>query len=324
MMTGRLADPSRPIACSIDAAGGLISGGVSRPSGPDASLLAGGKGLHLVGEDQVRGALLEDRVLAGEGHQLGVLGGLEHRLGPAGDLSERGMEIDFLECSRPEDLCVDLTGQRQHGRAVDVRVPQPGQKVGRARPGDRQARRRPAGQLAVSGRCERRGALVADADVRQLPRLFPAPQRVGEPEVRVPDHPEDVAHAPVDHRLGHHVADRADVLGLRLDADVDAVVSDLDRERRHAVAERRAAVQRAVVIPVPRAAEHSFLDRPLPERASLVRAAVAERGIAPVVVRHGKAVRAGRHRLHAPFREFVQGEHAMPAQRPIRCGRHHR
>ena len=77
-----------PARC--DAAGGLISSGVSRPSGPRRVAVAGGKGLHLVGEDQVRGALLEDRVLAGERHQLGVLGGLEHRLGPAGDLAERG------------------------------------------------------------------------------------------------------------------------------------------------------------------------------------------------------------------------------------------
>ena len=66
-------------------------------------------------------------------------------------------------------------------------------------------------------------------------------------------------------------------VALRLDADVDAVVADLDRERRHAVTERRAAVQRAVVVPVPRAAQHPLLDRPLAERAALVRAAVAER-----------------------------------------------
>jgi hypothetical protein len=79
--------------------------------------------LYFVGEDQMRRALLEDRVLARERHQLGVLGGLEHRLGPARDLPERSGEVDLLERARAEHLRIDLAGQGHHGRAVHVRVP---------------------------------------------------------------------------------------------------------------------------------------------------------------------------------------------------------
>ena len=69
----------------------------------------------------------------------------------------------------------------------------------------------PAGELAVGGGGERGGALVADADVGEPPGLLLAAQRVGEAEVRVADHPEDVLDAPVDHRLGHQVGDGRDV-----------------------------------------------------------------------------------------------------------------
>ena len=170
MMTGRLAAPSRPIGL-LDRAtpAGLISSGVSRPSGPDASLLAGGKGLDLVGEDQVRGALLQDRVLAGERHQLGVLGGLEHRLGPPRDLAERGGQVDLLERSGPSTCVSTCPVSASTGERSTFASHSPVSRLVAPGPGDRQARRRPAGELAVGGRGERRGALVADPDVGQLP-----------------------------------------------------------------------------------------------------------------------------------------------------------
>ena len=286
--------------------------------------VSGGECLHLVGEDQVRGALLEDRVLARKGHQLGVLGGLEHRLGPPSDLSERSREVHFLERPGSEHLGVDLPGQRQYRRAVNVRVPETGEQVRCSRSCDREARRGPAGELAVRRGRKRRSALVSDPDIGQSSGLFLAAQGVRQAEVGMPDHPEHVAHAPVDHRLGHHVGNRADMPLLGFDADVHAVIADLDRERRHAVAERRAAIERAVVVAVPRATEHALLDRSLPEWAALVRAAVAERGVSPRVMRHGKAVRACRYGLHPALGKLVGGEHAMPCQVLRRCRRHDR
>ena len=76
-------------------------------------------------------------------------------------------------------------------------------------PGDREARGRPAGQLAVGARGEGGRALVPDADVGQLAALLGPAQRVGEAEVGVPDHAEDVRHAVRDQGLDEHVGDRA-------------------------------------------------------------------------------------------------------------------
>src|SRR5204862_5459758 len=135
---------------------------------------------------------------------------------------------------------------------VDLRVPEPGEQVRRAGPGDRQARRGPARELAVSGSGERGGALVADPDVRESAGLLLAAQRVGEPEVGVPDHAEDVLDAPVDHRLRHEVGDGRDVR-LVGDANVDLAVADLEREGGRLVVEAgRLPRERAVVIAVPR------------------------------------------------------------------------
>ena len=103
-------------------------------------------------------------------------------------------------------------------------------------------------------------------------------ERVGEPEVRVADHPEDVGHAPCDERLGHHVGDRALVRDLGWDADPDAaVLAQLDLELLGSVAELAVARQRAVVVPVPRTAQQPVLDRSLAERPALMRAAIVER-----------------------------------------------
>jgi hypothetical protein len=79
---------------------------------------------------------------------------------------------------------------------------------------------------------------VADADVRQLAGLLLAAQGVGEPEVRVPDHPEHVLDAPVDHRLGHQVGDGRDVRVL-LDRDEDLTIADLERVRGRLILEAR-------------------------------------------------------------------------------------
>ena len=77
-------------------------------------------------------------------------------------------------------------------------------------PGDRQARGRSAGELAVGAGRERGRALVPDADVAQLAAFLGAAQRVGETEIGVADHAEDVRDAERDQRLDQHVGDGAD------------------------------------------------------------------------------------------------------------------
>ena len=111
------------------------------------------------------------------------------------------------------------------------------------------------------------------------------------------DHPEHVAHAPVDQRLGHHVADRADVRAIGLDPDVDAVVANLDRERRHVSPNCELPVKRAVVVAVPGQRSSPFSIEPFAERPALVRAAVAERGVLALEVGQREAVMARADRL---------------------------
>ena len=72
-----------------------------------------------------------------------------------------------------------------HRGLVELRVVQAGEQVGRAGPGDREARGRTAGELAVGTGRERRRTLVPDADEPQLAALLGPAHRVGEAEVGV-------------------------------------------------------------------------------------------------------------------------------------------
>ena len=260
----------------------------------------------------MRDVAAQQRVLAREVHQLDRVGVAQHRLAPGRDRAERARQVDLLERAGAEHLRVDLAGEREDRRAIDLRVPQPGEEVGGARSGDREAGGGPAGELAVGGGGERRGALVADADVGEPPGLLLAAQRVGEAEVGVPDHAEDVLDAPVDHRLGHQVRDGRDVRVV-LHADEHLAVADLERIGRRLVVEAgRGAVERAVVKPVPRAAQQPVLDRALAERAALVRAVVVERGELPVVVDERDALVTGRDGRDATFRQLVGCQDPVP------------
>ena len=258
---------------------------------------------------------LEHRVLAGEVHQLSVLGGGQHGLAPGADRLEGRGEIDLLKGARPEHLVVDLAGQRQNRRAVDLRVPHPGQQVGGAGAGDRQAGGRPPGQLAVGGGGERRRALVADADVGELAVGLPPPDRVGEPEVRVADHAEHVPDPPVDHRPGHHVGDGLDVRGRRLDADEDLAVAHLERIGGRLVLEAGGLPgQRAVVEAVPGTAQQPVLDRALAEGPALMRAVVVEGAELALVVNEGDALEARVNGGHAALGQLILGQHPVPLQ----------
>src|SRR5262249_3143658 len=111
-----------------------------------------------------------------------------------------------------------------------------------------------------------------------------------------------------------HIRDGGAVLGVGFDTDVDAILADLEREGGNAVAEGRGAVERAVVVTVPRAAEHALLDRPLAEGAALVRAAVRERRVLSVAVGDGEAVPASSDCLHASIGKLVGLDDAIPGE----------
>jgi hypothetical protein len=135
MITGRLAARRRR-----EGGGEGVVRRVDRARG-EATLGAAGMGVggggglgDLVGEDEVGDAAAEDRVLAGEVHELGVAAALQDGLTPQGDAAEGGLEVDLLEGAGAEDLGVDLAGERERGGAVDVGVPQTGEQVGRAGP----------------------------------------------------------------------------------------------------------------------------------------------------------------------------------------------
>ena len=89
----------------------------SRPSGvPGLDTVGGRECLHLVGEDQVGDVTLDDRVLAGKGHQLGMVAS---RAGQSGSKRATGPNaaglVDLLERAGTEHLGVDLPGQRENG-----------------------------------------------------------------------------------------------------------------------------------------------------------------------------------------------------------------
>ncbi len=79
--------------------------------------------LHIIGEDQMGCIALDQRVLAGQGHQFGGFGRMQHRLAEACDRCECGCEIDFLKRARSQHLHVDLAGECEQRGAVDFRIP---------------------------------------------------------------------------------------------------------------------------------------------------------------------------------------------------------
>ena len=270
--------------------------------------------LNLVREHQVRDAAMQDGALACQVHQLGEATRVEDRLTPLRDLAEGGLKVDFLESARPQHLRVDLPRERQHRRTVHVRIPEPGQQICRAGACDAQAGRGAAGELAVGRRGEGRGPFVANPDVAQGAPLLLNAQRVGQAQVRVAHHPEDPAHSPVGHGLGHHVADRLDLRLILLQLDVDAVRSHVDGERGDAVivATGRRAAQGIEVPAVPGTAQQTLLDRPLTERSALVRTLVIECGVLSLVVGEAQRPEPACDRLDAAFFELVGLERFVP------------
>ena len=236
MITGRRAARSRSSAAS--SGGGAMRRSARRPSGPCGGRVRG-QVLHLVGEHEVGDAAPVDRVLDRGGGELGVVGARVHGHRGDRDVAEDRRQVEVLERAPAQHLRRHLPGDREHRSAVELGVVEPGEQVGRAGPGDREARRGTAGELAVGGGGERGRALVADADVAQLAAVLGAPQRLGEPQVGVPDHAEDRVDPPGDERLHQHVGHRARALRHLRQLHVGAVGALLDRVR-HGASEKPA------------------------------------------------------------------------------------
>ena len=271
-------------------------------------------GLHLVRENEVRDAAGVAGVLDRERREFGMVGSTVDGRGPGGDVAEDGREVHVLERAATEHLRRHLTRYRDDGCLVELGVVQAGEQVRRTRSGDGETRGGTAGQLAVRARGERRRALVADPDIRQLAALLGPAHRLGEPEIRVPDHAEHVRDAVRHQRLHEHVGDGAHGLGAGRQPHEDAVVALLDVVGHHAVGEPggRPAGQRVVVVAVPRAAQPPVLDRTLPQRAALVRAAVVERAELDAAAGQGDGPAADHHAAHPPVAGHVNRVNPVP------------
>ena len=104
--------------------------------------------------------------------------------------------------------------------------------------------------------------------------------------------------------------------GWRLDLDIHPVLAYFDRKAGRAISETRGRlpVVRVVVIPVPRTAEPSLLDRAFPERTALVGAVIVEGAVAAVAVGERQAAMAGDHSLHSTIGQFIEVGHFVPGR----------
>ena len=198
MITGRSRTRRSSAVCtrSSASAGGRSLAQAMRPSGPrPGRSRCVGQGLDLVGEDQVRHAAVQDRALARQVHELGVLRRVQHGLAPLGNLSRmRPVQIDLLESARAEHLHVDLSGECQqrardqpsHPRGPVIRFVAPG-------PAIRQAGRRLAPSASrTPEQANDGGTFVSYSVVVEacLSDSSLSTKRVRKTEVRMPDHAE--------------------------------------------------------------------------------------------------------------------------------------
>ena len=141
---------------------------------------------------------------------------------------------------------------------------------------------------------------MPDAEVPQFAVGFGAVHRLGDTEIRVPDHTEDGVYTPVGHGLNQDVADRAGMRSRRRSTHVHAVLAHV-----HGIGEHieigptgRLAGERVKVESVPGATNLVVLQGALAQRTALVGAAVVDGTETAVQFgqRHGlQAHRADRH-----------------------------
>ena len=164
---------------------------------------------------------------------------------------------------------------------------------------------------------------MSDADETDVTADLGLAHRVGEAQVRVAHHAEDVGDAPVDHGFDHDVRDGPGPGMRHRQGDVDTVIAHLGPIGGRGVIEaaRRLAVLGGVVPTVPGAPQPPLLDRTLAQRSSLVRALVAETAVSRIGSCHRQRRPADGDRRHPPLREFVDVHDLVPFELAFRqCG----
>ena len=321
MITGRLAPASsvqRPRRATRPAARSRV--GARGPRGRPAGASARRQRLHLVGEDRgarrrgASSACLHGRAPSARRGR----SSRQHGLAPGGDRRRTrprgrppGRRPGPAPGRRPGPVSASTGARSTFASHSPVsRLVAPG-------PGDRQARGRAAGELAVGRGGERGGALVADADELQLA----APPRGGacasaRPRLECPTMPKTCVTPQATSVSAMTSDDRAHVRRPRLHADVDAVVADLDGVASSTSSPKPGggAGERAVVVAVPRAAQQPVLDRALAERAALVRAAVVERAVLPSTWVSATDLWPATTVAHPALGQLVHPGDAMPGQ----------
>ncbi len=266
--------------------------------------------LNLIGEDEVGHTSVQNRTLDRQIDQLGVLAGVQHGLAPLSHLPVCRLKIDLLEGTGTQDLGVDLAGQGQGGRPIDVGVPESRQQVSGTRAGDRQTRCGPTRQFSVGGTGERRNPLMANAVVGHLALLLLDAQSVGEPQIRVTDHSKHGRYAPVDHGFSHQVRDGPHMSLFFFEAHIDPVCTHLDRKGSNPVVipPGRPTRKRVEVPSMPGAAQQAVLDTPLPKGSTLVGAFIVESSILALEMGQTDGLVIASDRLDPPVRESFRVE----------------
>ena len=250
-----------------------------------------------------------------QSHQLTVVRGRLHSLRIARHISERRREVRVLKSSTTADFAGDLPAYRKHRRPIGLGVVQPGHEVGRAGTGDREASRELAGQLAVCRRGERGGSLMADPDKGKVAALLSRTHGISEAKIGVSYHPEDMGDAPVDHRFDHDVGDAQRPCHFMWKSHIHPVVANLCPVGRGRVGERsrRFPVLGRIVVAVPWTAEPAPFDRPLAERAGLMRAGIGQTAVATLSrVGDTEALMADGDRRDPALRQLVEAHEPVP------------
>ena len=206
----------------------------------------------------------------------------QNRLAPLGDGLEGLGERHLLERAGPEDLGLHLPGQGEHRRAVDLGVPQAGQQVGGAGPGDREARRR-AARSAWRRRWRRTRRRPRGGCRRSSAGRPPRPCGGRRPARGWSGRPSRTPCRGPSRRASSTTWSISDTAARRHgQLDVEAVGALLARGRRgaHRGSPAAAAGAGVVLVAVPRADDEAVLELAVAERPALVRAAVVEHAVA--------------------------------------------
>ena len=281
-------------------------GGSQAAVGPARPLGAGVEHLHFVGQDEMSDVTLDDGVLDRQRRQFGVVAFGQHGLAETGDRLEGRFEVDVLERARSEHLGLDLSGQCDHRGAIDLGVPQPGQKIGGPRSGNRQTGRRPSRCLGVAGAGEGGRAFMSDAKISELAALGLDPQRLGHAEIGMADHAEHGIDPPGDQGFGNHMADRPlRMFGFRQsDFDPAVLFPNLQRPRGHVIAVS-AAGSEVEIVAVPRAAQRALAHCTLAEGTALMGALTIERECFAVMANQRDGFFANGQRAYLALGEVI-------------------